>query len=53
VGSVAAVAVHSAGSSATMVAAFACWVSASVAVTIAYEIKGAAFALAFVSIHLW
>jgi hypothetical protein len=49
VGSTMAVAVHSARSSATVVATSACWVSASEVVTVASEIEGAASALAYVA----
>jgi hypothetical protein len=43
------VAVHSVSSSAMVVAASACWVSASKAAAVASEIEGAAFALASVA----
>jgi hypothetical protein len=47
--SVVAVAAHSAGSSATVVATSVCWVSTSEATTVASRIKGAAFTLAYVA----
>jgi hypothetical protein len=49
VGSVMVVAIHSTGSSTTVVIASACWVSTSIATTVASIIEGAAFALASVA----
>jgi hypothetical protein len=46
VGSTVVLAAHSVGSSAVVVAASECWVSASRATAIASEIEGAVFALA-------
>jgi hypothetical protein len=46
VGSTMAVAAHSVGSSTMVVAASACWVSASEAVAVASGIEGVAFVLA-------
>jgi hypothetical protein len=43
------VAIHSTGSSTTVVIASACWVSTSIATTVASIIEGAAFALASVA----
>jgi hypothetical protein len=48
-GSIMAVATHSADSSTAVVAASVCWVSTSEAIAVASEIEGAAFALASVA----
>jgi hypothetical protein len=50
IGSVVAVAAHSTGSSAVVVTASACWVSASEAMTVASRIEGVAFAFALASV---